>query len=86
MIGAPVRLVVCPLQALRPFSIFPFLYTLVSFILHQCLDSVARRAVQCDGLAAGRAHRLGAHWTLGGNANLKNFMDGLPETVEVVVY
>ncbi len=25
-------------------------------------------------------------WMLGGNANLKYFMDGLPETVEVVIY
>lgn len=56
------------------------------FILHQSLDSVARRAVQCNDLGAGRAHRLGAHWTRGGNPNLKYFMDGLPETVEVVVY
>lgn len=50
------------------------------------LDSVARRAIQCDDLGAGRAHRLGARWTLGGNPHLEYFMDGLPETVEVVVY
>lgn len=55
-------------------------------ILHQSLDGVARRAVQCNGLAAWRAHNLRAHRTLVGNTHLKNLMDGLPETVEVVIY
>lgn len=55
-------------------------------ILHQSLDSVARRAIQCNDLAARRAHHLGAHRTLGGNTHLKYLMNGLPETVEVVVY
>ncbi len=83
-------LVVSLLQAQWPFSVFPFLYTLLAslnfFILHQSLNSVAWCAIQCNDLGAGRAHRLRTHWTLGGNANLKYFMDGLPETVEVVIY
>lgn len=58
----------------------------LKWISHQSLHSAARRAVQCDDLAAWRAHHLGAHETLGGNAHLKHLMDGLPETVKVVVY
>lgn len=60
--------------------------SLLFFYLHQCLDSVARCAVQCNRLVARRTHRLGGPWTLGGNTHLEYFMDGLPETVEVVVY
>jgi len=81
---------VSPPQAPWPFSILPFLYSLFAsfyfYILHQCLDSVARRAIQCDSLVAGRAHRLRPWRTLSGNAHLKHFVNGLPETVEVVVY
>lgn len=63
------------------------LFASLSFIvLHQSLDVVAWCAVQSNGLAARRAHHLGAHGTLGGDTHFKHLVDGLPETVEVVVY
>ena len=63
-----------------------FLFFLFLHHLILSLDGVARRAVQSNGLAAWRAHDLRADRTLVGNAHLKNLMDGLPETVEVVIY
>lgn len=51
------------------------------------LDSAARRTVQRNtALAAGRPNHLGPNCVLGGSSHFENFMDGLPETVKVVVY
>lgn len=87
MISMPERdsLVVSPLRAPRPF--FPFLYCMVlKGIFQQSLHSVARGAIQGNDLAARGTNHLGPDCTLGGNTHLEDLMDGLPETVEVVVY
>lgn len=58
----------------------------IPLTLRPCLDSAAWRAIQCDGLVARGAQCFRTTRTLSGNAHLKYFVDGLPETVKVVVY
>lgn len=85
----PVRRLVSLLQALWP-HLHSLSFSLVHcFVVLFCivfLDSVAWCAVESNSLGARRARCLRTKWTLWGNSHLEYFMDGLSETVEVVVY